>query len=134
MPDTQTSTHLTQIGTVIVGVSDQDAALAFYTEKLGLETRNDIPFGDGNRWIEVAPEGTTTTIALMPPREGSDDPVGTETGIALNTDDIDAAHAELRDRGVDVDAEVSRMGGPVPPMFWLRDQDGNSLFVVETQS
>ena len=35
-------------------------------------------------------------------------------------------------RGVDVDAEVSRMGDPVPPMFWFRDQDGNTLLLVET--
>jgi catechol 2,3-dioxygenase-like lactoylglutathione lyase family enzyme len=125
-----TSTHVTQIGTVIVPVSDQDRALAFYTEKLGFDQRTDIPFGPaGERWIEVAPEGAATTIAIVPPREG--DPTGVETRIALSTTDVDATHAELRDRGVDVDPEVSRMGDPVPPMFWLRDPDGNSLFVVE---
>jgi catechol 2,3-dioxygenase-like lactoylglutathione lyase family enzyme len=55
-----------------------------------------------------------------------------QTGITLGTDDIDAAHAELRSRGVDVDAEVSRMGDPVPPMFWFRDPDGNTLLIVES--
>ena len=54
-----------------------------------------------------------------------------QTGITLTTTDIDAAHAELRSRGVDVDAEVSRMGDPVPPMFWFRDPDGHSLMIVE---
>jgi hypothetical protein len=54
-----------------------------------------------------------------------------ETGIGLNTDDIDAVHADLTARGVDVDAEVSRMGDPVPPLFWFRDPDGNTLMVVE---
>jgi predicted enzyme related to lactoylglutathione lyase len=54
-----------------------------------------------------------------------------QTGIGLNTDDIDAVHTELKERGVDVDAEVSRMGDPVPPLFWLRDPDGNTLMVVE---
>ena len=54
-----------------------------------------------------------------------------ETGITLTTDDIDAAHAEMRSRGADVDEEVSRMGDPVPPMFWFRDPDGNTLMVVE---
>ncbi len=55
-----------------------------------------------------------------------------ETGIGLNTSDIDADHADLKARGVDVDDEVSRMGGPVPPLFWFRDPDGNTLMVVET--
>jgi catechol 2,3-dioxygenase-like lactoylglutathione lyase family enzyme len=50
----------------------------------------------------------------------------------LNTDDIDAVHADLKARGVDVDDEVSRMGDPVPPLFWFRDPDGNTLMVVET--
>ena len=57
-----------------------------------------------------------------------------ETGIGLQTEDIDAIHAELKAAGVDVDDEVSRFGGPVPPMFWLRDPDGNSLIVVEPLS
>lgn len=65
-------------------------------------------------------------------------------GIILNTDDIDAAHAELRSLGVDVDGEVARVGaaaeirigpvemaGPVPPMFYFRDPDGNSLLMVQ---
>ena len=55
-----------------------------------------------------------------------------ETGIGLQTDDIDAYHAELKTDGVEVDAEVSRMGDPVPPMFWLRDPEGNTLMVVRS--
>jgi hypothetical protein len=43
-----------------------------------------------------------------------------------------ASHAALKALGVDVDDEVSRMGGPVPPMFWFRDPSGHSLMVVET--
>jgi hypothetical protein len=54
-----------------------------------------------------------------------------ETGITLTTANIDATHAALQSRGVDVDAEVSRMGDPVPPMFWLRDPSGHSLMVVQ---
>ena len=53
-----------------------------------------------------------------------------ETGITLTTGDIDATHAALQSRGLDVDAEVSRMGDPVPPMFFFRDQDGNNLLIV----
>jgi catechol 2,3-dioxygenase-like lactoylglutathione lyase family enzyme len=130
MSDTQTGTSISQVGTVIVPVSDQDAALAFYTGKLGFEKRLDVPFGNGDRWVEVAPAGAATTIAIVKPRPG--EPTGVETRIALSSSDIDADHAELKARGVDVDDEVSRMGDPVPPMFFLRDQDANKLFVVET--
>ena len=47
---------------------------------------------------------------------------------------MDADHAALKAAGVDVDEEVARWGGPIPPMFWLRDPDGNSLIVVEPES
>ena len=46
-------------------------------------------------------------------------------------DDIDSYHEGLKASGVDVDAEVSRLGDPVPPIFWLRDPEGNSLMVVQ---
>ncbi len=129
MSDTQTQTNITQIGTVIVPVSDQDAAIAFYTEKLGFEKRSDTPFGNGDRWVEVAPAGAATTIAIVKPPPG--EPIGIQTGVAFSTSDVDADHAELTARGVDVD-EVMRMGDPVPPMFFFRDQDGNKLLLVQT--
>jgi catechol 2,3-dioxygenase-like lactoylglutathione lyase family enzyme len=125
------TTPIAAIGTVCIPVSDQDRAIAFYTETLGFEKRADTPFGDGYRWVEVAPAGAATTIAIVPPPPGR--PTGgMETGIALQTADVDAVHAELKDAGVDVDAEVSRMGDPVPPMFWFRDPDANTLMVVES--
>jgi catechol 2,3-dioxygenase-like lactoylglutathione lyase family enzyme len=127
----KTATGVYRIGTVVVPVSDQDRAIEFYVDRLGLEKRADVPFGDGYRWVEVAPPGADTTIAIVPPPPGK--PTGNvETGIGLHTEDIDAYHAELKDRGVDVDAEISRMGDPVPPLFWFRDPDGNTLMVVET--
>jgi catechol 2,3-dioxygenase-like lactoylglutathione lyase family enzyme len=128
MSQTNTQTHITQLGTVIVPVADQDRAIAFYVDKLGFEKRSDTPFGEGERWVEVAPPEADTSIALIPPREG--EPVGIDTHVAFNSDDIDADHASLRDRGVDVDEQVMRMGGPVPPMFFFRDPDGNRFFAV----
>jgi catechol 2,3-dioxygenase-like lactoylglutathione lyase family enzyme len=126
----QTKTRISQIGTVVVPVSDQDRAIEFYTEALGFEKRTDVPFGNGYRWVEVGPADAPTTIAIVPPPPGK--PTGNvETGIALNTDDVDTVHADLKARGVDVDEEVSRMGDPVPPMFWFRDPEGNTLLVVE---
>ena len=131
MTETAAKTNITQVATVIVPVSDQDRAIEFYLDKLGFERRTDVPFGKngGERWVEVAPPGAATTIAIVPPQEG--EPTGIETRIALASDDIDADHATLRGRGVDVDPEVMRMGDPVPPMFFFRDPDGNRLFLVE---
>ncbi len=124
-----TASRIGLINLVMIPLPDQDRSIEFYVEALGFEKRTDVPFGGGYRWVEVYPPSGTTGIALAPPRE--EDPVGIQTGISLTSDDIDATHAELRSRGVDVDAEVSRMGDPVPPMFWFRDPDGNTLMVVE---
>jgi len=129
MAQTETKTGIEQVGIVMVPVSDQDRALEFYVEKLGFEKGVDIAYGDGERWLEVAPSGAETRIAIVPPRQG--DPVGIETRIGLASDDVDAAHADLKARGVDVDDEVTRFGDPVPPMFWFNDQDGNRYMVVQ---
>ena len=131
MAETQSSTRISAVGRVVLPVSDPDRALDFYVGKLGFEKRADIPYGEGDRWIEVAPAGAATTIALVPGRDETSP--GTQSRIILDTDDIDGAHGDLRDRGVDVDEQVARMGAPVPPMVWFRDQDNNVLMVVERQ-
>jgi catechol 2,3-dioxygenase-like lactoylglutathione lyase family enzyme len=125
-----TKLNLTQVGRVCVTVSDTDRAIDFYVETLGFEKVVDIPMGPNMRWVEVALPNAPTTIALAPPPEGKQ-AGGGDTGICLDTSDVDADHAALKAAGADVDEEVSRFGGPVPPMFWLRDPDGNSLIVVE---
>jgi len=129
MAETETRTRITQVGTVMIPVSNQDRAIEFYVDKLGFEKRTDVPFGEGDRWVEVAPPGAATTIALVPPREGSS--TGIETRVGLSTKDIDSDHASLRAQGVDADEAVMRMGDPVPPMFFFRDLDGNTLLIVE---
>ena len=115
------TTRITAVGTVGVPVTDQDRALGFYVGKLGFEIRRDLPFGPG-RWIEVAPPGSPTTIALVP--------AGVPTGIRLATEDATADHTALQSDGVDVDPEVMRIPD-APPMFSVRDPDGNSLILVE---
>jgi predicted enzyme related to lactoylglutathione lyase len=124
----QTKTHISQIGRVIVTVADQDQAIDFYVGKLDFEKRADLPFGDGNRWVEVAPLGSAASIALVPPM-GEGNP-GKQTGIVLDSDDVEAAHTALQGRGVDVDAEIMR-GADIPSMFWFRDHDGNVLLMVQ---
>jgi catechol 2,3-dioxygenase-like lactoylglutathione lyase family enzyme len=129
VPSTKTS--VSKIATVIIPVADQDKQIDFYVEKLGFEKRVDIPFGGQYRWVEVGLPDQETTIALAPPPPDGDTQVGErQTGISLHSADVDGYHSQLKDAGVDVDAEVSRMGDPVPPMFWLRDAEGNSLMVV----
>jgi catechol 2,3-dioxygenase-like lactoylglutathione lyase family enzyme len=136
-----TTGQISHLQLVVVPVSNQERSLEFY-ESLGFERRNDIPWADGYRWVEVYPPLSSTGLALIPPGPGESS--GVPTGIILNTDDIDAAHAELQSLGVDVDAAVARPGapeeirigpveiaGPVPPMFYFRDPDGNTLLVVQ---
>jgi catechol 2,3-dioxygenase-like lactoylglutathione lyase family enzyme len=125
--------NVTQVGRVAVSVSDTDRALDFYVGTLGLEKVVDVPMGPDARWVEVAIPGSPTTIAIAPPPPGK--PAGNaETGIILDSTDLDADHAALKEAGADVDDEVTRYGDPVPPMFWLRDPDGNSLIIVQPQS
>lgn len=124
-----TTTHIRDLCLVCLPTPDQDRAIEFY-ESIGFEKRTDTPFGGGYRWVEVYPPQGSAGIALAPPRPGSEvSPL--ETGITLSTSDIDAAHAQLKSAGADVDPEVSRMGDPVPPMFWFRDPTGHSLMVVQ---
>jgi catechol 2,3-dioxygenase-like lactoylglutathione lyase family enzyme len=125
--------NLTQVGRVCVTVTDTDRAIAFYVDTLGFEKVVDVPMGEDMRWVEVALRGTPTTIALAPPPPGGE-AGGTQTGICLDTSDVDADHASLKAAGADVDDAVTRWGGPVPPMFWVRDPDGNALIVVEADA
>jgi catechol 2,3-dioxygenase-like lactoylglutathione lyase family enzyme len=117
------ATRITAVGTVLVTVSDQERALEFYVNTLGFEKRLDGPSPAG-RWIEVAPPGAATTIALVTAQ--ADD-----ARVSLATRDAAADHARLRAQGADADAEVMRMGHGVPPMFSVRDPDGNVIRVVE---
>ena len=131
MSETGSKTVIGKVGRVAVPVSDQDRAIEFYTEKLGFTLESDIAVNDDYRWVEVVPPAGGTALAIVPPPPHARGRIGVDTNVILTTDDIDGAHAELRDRGVDVDAEVSRMGDPIPPMLFFRDQDGNTLLLVE---
>lgn len=126
---TQTPTSLTNIGVVMFAVSDQDSAMAFYTQKLGFQVRADTPFGehDEARWLEVAPPGSTARLALNPPMSGQ--PGGGMIGV--ETTDVLGEHARLTAiGGIDLDPEPMTPPG-APLMFMLRDPDGNTVVVVE---
>lgn len=121
--------QVTRVGRVVVPVTDQDEAIAFYTSKLGFALIADMPFGDGDRWIELAPPGGGANVAFGPVR--NDFQPGRPTGILLSSPDPAADRAELAGLGVDVDPDVMGGGGGVPVMFSFRDQDKNQLMIVQ---
>jgi catechol 2,3-dioxygenase-like lactoylglutathione lyase family enzyme len=138
------ATGISQLGPVFVPVRDQDRALEFYVEALGFEQRADFTYGGRHRWVEVAPPGAAQTIALVPPSEG-ESRGGDVTRCAFVTADIEADHAALRAKGVDVDEQIARAGtprsglvsdeatveDPVPAQFLFRDPDGNRFLIVQ---
>ena len=129
MDSTPTPTTLSNIGVAMFAVADQDAALAFYTEKLGFEVRGDTRFGEHGemRWLEVAPPGSRARLAFNPPMVG--EPGGGSIGV--ETPDVLGEHARLSAvGGVDLDPEPMRTPG-APLMFVVRDPDGNVVVVVE---
>ena len=127
MPESATTTNITDVGGVAVPVADQERALAFYVEKLGFEIRLDVPMGDGGRWLQVGPPGGRVPVALVVAGEG--DPLGVDTGITFATDDAEADHAVLAWGGADTDPLLHWPG--VPLMFIVRDPDGNQLKIME---
>jgi catechol 2,3-dioxygenase-like lactoylglutathione lyase family enzyme len=129
---TQAPTTVSNIGVAMFTVADQDAALAFYTEKLGFEVRSDVRFGENGemRWLEVAPPGSRARLALNPPMNAQ--PGG--GGIGVETKDVLGEHARLSALGgIDLDPEPMRTPG-APLMFMLRDPDGNTVVVVDEPS
>lgn len=131
MSTASTAKTLTQISIVTVHVKNQDEALRFYTDVLGLEKRSDADMGNGMRWLTVAPAGSTTEITLFSGTEEGGVPLGGNTGIVLETDDIDAAYRELSGRGVRFTLEPRResFGG------WAEfaDADGNRFGLHSNQ-
>ena len=126
---TQAPTTVSNIGVAMFTVSDQDEAITFYTQKLGFELRADVPFGENgeNRWIEVAPPGSTARLALNAPMGGKPG----AGAIGVETTDVLGEHARLSAiGGIDLDPEPMRVPG-APLMFMLRDPDDNDVVVVE---
>jgi predicted enzyme related to lactoylglutathione lyase len=122
------STHLTDVMSVAIPVTDHDRSIAFYTETLDLEVVMDAVLGEGMRWAQLSSAGAHTHLALVATGDGL--PTGVDTGIRLATTDAEADFAAFGERGVDLASELLRWEG-VPPMFSFRDPDGNTLYVVQ---
>jgi len=140
MAEKAAATHVTQMATVVVPVSDQDRAVEFFVEYLAFEKFSDFGYGDGERWVEVSPPDAGTRLSLVLPREGRRP--GVETGVVFTSEDVEADHEQLRARGVEVDEAIMGEGAPIvywadaplsgiPAMFRFRDPDGNSFLMVQ---
>ena len=121
------STTIADVRTIGINVANQDDAVDFYVTTLGFEKRLDAPISPTMRWIEVAPPGASTSLAL----QASDGTaaVGIDTGIRFTVPDAEAEHATMSGRGVNV-GELLRWDG-VPPMYAFDDPDGNRFYIVE---
>ena len=94
-----------RIGHVTILVRDQDEAFRFYTEKLGMEKREEVTTPSGSRWLTVAPPGQREVAITLRQPEGADlARVGNQTGgefvCILHTDDCRRAYESLKARGV----------------------------------
>ena len=126
---TQSPTTVTNIGVTMFAVTDVDQAIAFYPEKLGWEVRTDLRFGERgeNRWVEVAPPGSTARVSLNPPM--GNEPGGSTIGV--ETPDVEGEYERVKGiDGVTIANELRSAPG-APKMFSIDDPDGNSLWVVE---
>jgi predicted enzyme related to lactoylglutathione lyase len=115
-----------RIQTVTIPVADQERALAFYRDVLGFEVRADTAFGD-QRWLSVAPAGSTVDFTLHLPFPGQAGP-GWQQGIVLHTGDIDAVIATLRDAGTTVSDPESLPWGT---QAQFTDPDGNGFVLLQ---
>jgi catechol 2,3-dioxygenase-like lactoylglutathione lyase family enzyme len=134
---------LKQLTTVQVWVHDQDEALAFYTEKLGLELRDDVTVPElGNfRWLTVGVPGQDVSIVLMavpgPPVFDEETrkqiqalvAKGAATGLFFTTDDVQASYEQLKDRGVEFQQEPTQQPYGIDAGF--RDPSGNQMRLAQ---
>ena len=127
-------------------VHDQDEALAFYTEKVGMEVRADVtlPELDGFRWLTVGPPGqedvSITLMAIPGPPVMDADTAGqvrdlVAKGFAgtvfLTTDDCQASYEELKARGVEFTETPEERPYGIDSAF--RDPSGNSIRLAEVR-
>lgn len=115
---------ITQLKFVSIPVSDQDRALAFYTEKLGFEISTDQPMGPDKRWIElrIASSGTRVVLFTM---DGQEDRIGSFFNGAFACDNVEATYRQLSGRGVEF-AEPPTVQ-PWGSFAKFKDPDGSTL-------
>src|SRR5258707_9211294 len=108
-----------------ITVTDQDRALAFYTEKLGFRVVTDQPFNDKQRWIELGIPGADTRIVLF--RFSESLKPGGQMNITFWTDDVEGTAAELKNKGVEFVMDPKREAWGTAAAF--KDLDGNTFIL-----
>src|SRR5215204_3976048 len=106
-------------------VNDQEAALDFYTDKLGLRKVQDEPYGEGGRWITVSPAGSGTRIVLKKAEKEHEKAM-------VGNSDVRAAYERLKERGVRFLGEPYRYPWGVGAL--LLDQDGSPILLQQELS
>ena len=111
---------------VAVPVTDVDRAKRFYAEQVGFNADHDHKISDDLRFVQLTPPGSACSIALG--LGVTDAEPGSVTGLQMVVSDIEAAHAYLTDRGVDV-SEVQDF--PWGRFVFFADPDGNGWAVQQ---
>jgi catechol 2,3-dioxygenase-like lactoylglutathione lyase family enzyme len=119
-----------ELSVVSIPVSDQDRAKAFYTEVLGFEAITDNPYGDGLRWVQVRPPGTSISFTLVTWFPSM--PAGSLQGIVLETPDVQAAYLELLEKGVHFAHEPRQEAWGTYTTF--SDPDGNGFVLSQPEA
>jgi catechol 2,3-dioxygenase-like lactoylglutathione lyase family enzyme len=131
---------ITNVSLVSVWVTDLDEALAFYTDKLGFEARDDITLGEDFRWVTVGhPSQPELDLHLTTPSSPlSEDLIaamkraqaeGGLPGVGLHVDDCRATYRDLTEQGVEFIQEPQDRPYGVEAL--MRDNSGNWIVLVE---
>lgn len=122
---------ISRVRLVSVKVRDLDAAISFWRDKVGFAVHSDVPYGEGDRWVEIAPPGAQTGFTLLGPANQAWSEPEEWSPALLACEDVDAAVAALKARGVEFTGPVMRGGNGVPPMVFFLDQDGRRFLLTE---
>lgn len=118
-----------QVKFVSIPTSDQDRALAFWTEKVGFKVKTDEPMGPGKRWIELLIPGADTFVTLFTP-DGQEDRIGSFFNGAFSCEDVDYTYEELSKRGVEFTEKPTKTDWGKYAAF--KDPDGNTFILSST--
>lgn len=119
--------NINRIDIVSIPVTDQDASKRFYSEVLGFSVIRDNPMGPDRRWVQLGPAGAETSITLVTWFDKM--PAGCVKGLVVDTDDIDAMHAELSARGLSI-SDIDR--APWGTFATFSDPDGNGWVLQQS--
>ena len=119
---------ITKVQLFSIPVSDQDRSRDFYVDVLGFELISDVEMGPDMRWVQVAPQGSTTSITLVTWFPTM--PAGSAKGTVLETDDLENDIAVLKGRGVLIEGEIQEM--PWGRFVAFDDPDGNGIVLQTT--